>query len=878
MTWSGFSMTAGRIVARSAAAVVLVLVLCAVGLAGSAIAAEPQIAIAQPHNGEYTKQPLPIFTGTSTDPLNSVTLDIYLGASATGTPIQSVTLLAPVELGPEEATWEITPEASLAQGQYTVVAEQANAQLETGVSPPVTFTIDTTPPTVTINAVPTPSKDAEPKLGGAGGVAPGDDSSVSVAIYDGTSIGGTLAASGSAPVEAGSWSYQAPHLPDGTYTAQASQSDEAGNLGTSGVVTFTVDTTPPVVTIDAVPTPSKDAEPKLGGAGGVAPGDDSSVSVAIYDGTSVGGTLAASGSAPVKGGSWSYQAPHLSDGTYTARASQSDEAGNLGTSAAVTFTVDTTPPAMTIATPRNGEVLEVSRPRFSGSAGIASGDLPLITVKIYEGPSPSGKLLEKLELTPADGEWTTGASGPVLAKGIYTAVAEQSDDVGNTTARTTTFTIDTSSPVVTIERAAFVTRGSELVTGPRPSFSGSGAIGGEDSKIVVVHVYSGTSTSATAVRTVEATLSGGAWKSEPVAELEDGTYTVQAEQKYTNATVHAGVSEAVTFTVDADAPRVTITSPVSGASTSSASQIISGSASTGEGDLPAVTVELYAGSSVVANSPIEAVTVQASSGSWSAALGGLSTGTYTVQAEQSDDVGNTAGSEPVTFSIVATSTPEATGPAPPPPSASFKWIPSAPNTGEPITLISTATDPTAAITGYAWAPAGNGVFAAGESSLTTSFATPGPHVVQLRVTDGAGASSVATETIPVSAAPVPLMQPFPVVRMAGSYNGTGADITVLTVLAPVGAKVTVTCRGPHCPAKSQAVLATAAPKSGAGTVVVSFKRFERRLRAGVVLEIWVSKGGEIGKFTRFTIHRGKSPSRIDECVNPAGNTPIVCPS
>jgi Bacterial Ig-like domain len=775
MTWSGFSMTAGRIVARSAAAVVLVLVLCAVGLAGSAIAAEPQLTITQPHNGTYTKQPLPVFTGTSTDTLSSVTLDIYLGASATGTPIQTVTLLAPVELAPEEATWEITPEAPLAQGQYTVVAEQTNAQLETGVSPSVTFTLDTTPPTVTINAVPTPNKDAEPKLGGAGGVAPGDESSVSVAIYDGTSVGGTLAASGSAQVKGGSWSYQAPHLPDGTYTARASQSDEAGNLGTSG---------------------------------------------------------------------------------------------------AVTFTVDTTPPAMTIATPANGEVLEVSRPRFSGSAGKASGDLPVITVKIYEGPPPAGKLLEELKLTSA--EWTTGVSGPVLAKGIYTAVMEQSDDVGNTTTVTRTFDIDTSSPEVTIDRAAFVTRGSELVSGPTPSFSGSGAIGGEDSRVVLVNVYSGTSTSATAVRTVEATLSGGAWKSEPVAALADGTYTVQAEQKSTNPTVHAGVSEAVTFTVDADAPRVTITSPVNGASTSNASQIISGSASTGEGDLPAVTVELYAGSSVGANSPIEAVTVTASNGSWSAALGGLSTGTYTVQAEQSDDVGNTAGSEPVTFSIVASS--EVAGSAPPPPAASFKWIPSAPNTGEPVTLISTATDPTAPITGYGWAPAGNGVFAAGESSLTTSFATPGPHVVQLRVTDAAGASSVATETIPVSAAPVPLMQPFPVVRMAGSYNGTGADITVLTVLAPVGAKVTVTCRGPHCPAKSQAVLATAAPKSGAGTVVVSFKRFERRLRAGVVLEIWVSKGGEIGKFTRFTIHRGKSPSRIDECVNPAGNTPIVCPS
>jgi hypothetical protein len=114
--------------------------------------------------------------------------------------------------------------------------------------------------------------------------------------------------------------------------------------------------------------------------------------------------------------------------------------------------------------------------------------------------------------------------------------------------------------------------------------------------------------------------------------------------------------------------------------------------------------------------------------------------------------------------------------------------------------------------------------------------------------------------------------------MAGSYNATGAKITVLSVLAPVGTKVAITCRGPHCPTKSLAFLATAGAKNKSGTVLITFRRFERSLRGGVVLSIWVSKPGEIGKFTRFTIRRGKSPSRVDECLNPAGTVPIVCPS
>ena len=35
---------------------------------------------------------------------------------------------------------------------------------------------------------------------------------------------------------------------------------------------------------------------------------------------------------------------------------------------------------------------------------------------------------------------------------------------------------------------------------------------------------------------------------------------------------------------------------------------------------------------------------------------------------------------------------------------------------------------------------------------------------------------------------------------------------------------------------------------------------------------------QIGSFTRFRIRSGRLPSRTDMCLNPAGTTPIVCPS
>jgi hypothetical protein len=61
-------------------------------------------------------------------------------------------------------------------------------------------------------------------------------------------------------------------------------------------------------------------------------------------------------------------------------------------------------------------------------------------------------------------------------------------------------------------------------------------------------------------------------------------------------------------------------------------------------------------------------------------------------------------------------------------------------------------------------------------------------------------------------------------------------------------------------------------------VLLNFHRFERALRAGAVVDVWVSHQGQIGKFTRFLIRHGRSPSRTDMCSNPAGTSPIVCPS
>jgi hypothetical protein len=121
-----------------------------------------------------------------------------------------------------------------------------------------------------------------------------------------------------------------------------------------------------------------------------------------------------------------------------------------------------------------------------------------------------------------------------------------------------------------------------------------------------------------------------------------------------------------------------------------------------------------------------------------------------------------------------------------------------------------------------------------------------------------------------STAAAQVLTPFPVVRLRGRVFPSSVLITLLTVHAPKASKVTTYCTGKSCPRKRVAVVA--------GRKTVRVRRFERRLRAGTVLRIYVTKAGYIGKFTRFRIVKGQPPVRVDRCARTAGSTPRNCPT
>jgi hypothetical protein len=1053
---------ASRRLTRATAALLVLLALGGIGPASAAGA----ITLDAPAPGSRVADSTPAFGGATDDLVDEVTLDIYAGSAIDeGALAQTLTSASP----PIGGTWSLEPTAPLADGTYTAQAGQTNGMGETARSePPVTFAVDTTPPAVQLSPVASPTNDSTPSFDGAAGSAEGDADQVTLKIYAGPGTSGSPIATLSATPHSGTWSATVGEaLGDGTYTAQAEQSDEAGNTGTSSSSTFTVDTAAPAVSLSPASSPTSNPTPSFSGGAGTADGDRAEVTLEIFAGTTATGSPLRTIAVSPLGSSWSATVDEaLADGTYTARAAQSDQAGNTATSAPSTFTIDTTPPAPQISSPANGSFLNTTKPVLSGSAGSAAGDQATVTVKVYAGSSTSGSLLQEVSVSRSGGSWTTGSSGPQLLEGTYTIQAEQSDQAGNLgTSASSTFTIKTKGPAVSLappparindstpsfggaagtaagdfaavtlklysgtsasgsavrtvhttasagswsatvsealkdgtytaqseqsDSAGNTSRSTpstftldtvapavSLVPGASerhtstPQFEGGAGVAAGDVASVTLKIYAGAGTSGSPVRSVPATLSGGKWKAAPSAALANGHYTAQAEQadeagntgrsapaeftinskgpivtlspisgetndatpsfsgtagvapgdipsirlkiysgavaaasqpvrevliapdggswtsgpvevladgQYTvlaeqsNELGNTGVSGEATFTLDTRPPAVTISAPANGSSAVGTAQLVEGAAGTAPGDSSTIAVTLFSGQSPTPGALLQTRVIEAVSGQWKVPFEGLAPGTYTIQAEQSDQAGNTGRSEAPTFTLLA---PGAAAPAAQPPSSAFTWSPTTPRAGEPVSLLSSSTDQSSPIVSFAWDLGGAGAFAPGPAAITTSFATAGNHPVRLSVTAADGLSSVATETIPVGPARAALMNPFPIVRIASSDTKAGIRLRLLKVQAPAGAGISVLCRGRGCPLKSQRRVATPA-KSGPPTY--RFHSFERGLRAGVVLEVRVSKAGVIGKYTRLAVRRGRLPQRVDQCLDPGGVKPIVCPT
>jgi hypothetical protein len=129
------------------------------------------------------------------------------------------------------------------------------------------------------------------------------------------------------------------------------------------------------------------------------------------------------------------------------QATQTDTTGNTATSSANTFTVDTSAPAVTLASPADRSRTNSTTPTLSGAAGNATGDSSTVTVRIHDDTARGGTDQQTLKVARLGATWSTSAT---LAQGTYTAQATQTDAAGNVaTSTTNTFTVDTTAPALT---------------------------------------------------------------------------------------------------------------------------------------------------------------------------------------------------------------------------------------------------------------------------------------------------------------------------------------------------------------------------------------------------------------------------------------------
>lgn len=102
--------------------------------------------------------------------------------------------------------------------------------------------------------------------------------------------------------------------------------------------------------------------------------------------------------------------------------------------------------------------------------------------------------------------------------------------------------------------------------------------------------------------------------------------------------------------------------------------------------------------------------------------------------------------------------------------------------------------------------------------------------------------------------------PLPLVTLQGSVFDNGdVKVTKLQVRALRGTTVRLRCIGKRCPVKqSQNIMITNA---------LRLKRFEKRLKPPLMLDLRIQRNGDLGKFVRYKLRRNAAPEREDDCLD-----------
>ena len=184
-------------------------------------------SITSPTNGSTLTNTYPVIGGTGT-------------AGATITVTEGTTTICTATV--VGSTWSCTPSTPLASGAHSIKAVAGNTAGTSAATPNTSFTIDNTPPAAPVISAPAPASttnDNTPLFSGSA------ENGSTVTVKKGT----TVLCTTTADATTGAWSCASNVvLPEGSNTVQATAIDAAGNPSPTATDTFTVATTPNLIT------------------------------------------------------------------------------------------------------------------------------------------------------------------------------------------------------------------------------------------------------------------------------------------------------------------------------------------------------------------------------------------------------------------------------------------------------------------------------------------------------------------------------------------------------------------------------------------------------------------------------------------------------
>ncbi len=298
---------------------------------------------------------------------------------------------------------------SLPEGNYTGSLTLTDLAGNESLPTPVTFTIDTTPPTLPII-----SSFASPNNTGALTLSGTTSPDAELTITDAS--GAILCTTTATSTGYYSCGPLTPAPLDGTHLLTLTVCDDATptNCANTGT-TLTVDTVPPATPTltslggdTTLPYRTSDTTPSLIGSG------EADTIVSIYSST---GVLIATGMVNASG-TYNISLPTiLPEGTYSLDITLTDLAGNESLPTPATFTIDTTPPGVPTLAPFHNPV-STGSVTFTGITDIGSIlDISVVSGSTLCTTSPN-----------ASGVYTCGPLIPPPLDGVYTLIVRACDN------------------------------------------------------------------------------------------------------------------------------------------------------------------------------------------------------------------------------------------------------------------------------------------------------------------------------------------------------------------------------------------------------------------------------------------------------------------